>query len=174
MALKDIKLHSEILSELATSFIARQDKISDLNTGSTIHDILYLFSLAMEDVYLKISLELGDIPLELAEGIFNFKRKTGEYASGEVEFKLKKVAAVNVTIPKGTKVNAANGSEYKTTQDLVILKGVQKGQVAVVALKKDTLSNVGIGDVSVLSQSIDTVETVTNKLPITGGKEQET
>ena len=174
MPLNTVKLSPEILREMVSHFIASQEEVTDLNESSTIYEIFYIFSLALQDLNLKLNLNINDITIGLANSLFGFERNTGEYASGVVTFTLDESKKKPFIIPQNTVIYSSAGNEYRTTQTLIIPTGNKTGDTPATAINIGVINNAEIDTVNNLGSSIEAIEKVSNALPFTGGKNSET
>ena len=171
--LKDIKLAPAILQAMVSQFIAAQDQISDLNESSTTYEIFYCVARAIEDIYLKLHIGVGDISAEMAKSLFDFSQKKGAFAAGEITFTLKEAETKDQVIPSGTIVKSALGKEYKTSESLTIRAGKTTGTVAARAVEIGKESNTAGGKIEQKPDGMDFIKSVSNKLPFTGGADGE-
>lgn len=173
MALNSIKLHPQILEEMITSFIAQQSIVSDLNESSVTYELLYTFARALEDLHLKLKLDLVDIVTMQAESLFAFPRSNGAMAAGELEFTLKQPSNNDTFIPAGTSCYSASGVEYKTNQALTISALQTAGRIGATALLAGIDGNTDSNTITTLASKPDNLESVTNPLPFVGGLDSE-
>lgn len=171
--LKDIKLAPAILQEMVSQFIAAQDQISDLNESSTTYEIFYCVARAIEDIYLKLHIGVGEISAEMAKSLFAFPQKKGAYAAGEITFTLKAAETKDRVFPSGTIVKSALGKEYKTSESLTIRAGKTSGTATARALEIGKESNTAGGKINQKPEGMDFLKNVSNKLPFTGGLDGE-
>lgn len=172
--MSDIKRYDELMEEACTNMIAKQDKITDFNEGSVIHTILDTFCRIIGRLYTAIRTGFNTGLLLLVYSLFNFKKKSGNYAGGKVTFSRTTPIDARSVIPAGVKVSG-NGKTYITTESGVIESGmIDSSEVIIKAAEAGSDYNSAAGVVNSIDSSVPSdIVLVTNSLPITGGTDEE-
>src|SRR3954469_9622947 len=110
--------------------------------------------------------------------LFGFKRLGGGRATGVVTFKRNATrAAISLTsVPMGTQVSTLTDPPqyFQAVMNCALARGQLSVDVPVQAFTPGPTANVSAGSLTVLANSIEGVETVTNAQPCTGGTNEET
>jgi uncharacterized phage protein gp47/JayE len=164
---------SQIYEEMISYFVGNQDKITDLNTDQALDTQLQVFGRQLNQAYVKmaggIKKQFEVIPFQM----FNFPRRTEEYASTNVQFTRVESVGEKI-IPSGTVIGTVAGILFVTTEDATILNGNTNSDVInAIAQEAGSASNVPGGTITQIISSIDGVNTVTNTTSSSGGEDQE-
>lgn len=170
-----IKRYDEIMQDAIANFVARQDKVTDLNEGSVIHTILDTVSRIAEREYVAIRQGYNEMLSLVPYSIFGFERKSGTKAGGSVVFYRDTPINADTTIPSGTKVQGG-GVQFVTTENTIIeAGGIESNAVTTVAENFGMDYNVGRHEIdTIISTVAMDVSGVKNDVPFTGGTDNET
>ena len=173
-SLGDVKLSPQIMQDMIAFLVAQPDNpLSDFNESSVTYDILEAFARELEKLYLKMRGGVDQITDNLARLLFDFPKKEGSYAAGQVSFTLEAPLTRDFTIHAGTPLVSSNGQSYQTTENLVINAGRTRGTIGAVATERGADSNAGSLTVNVIGTTLAEEVAVNNILPFTGGKDTE-
>lgn len=103
----------------------------------------------------------------------NLTRKQPSNAVGTLEFSVSIPAQEDLQIPSGTIAAGSSGTTYETTEDAVIQKGKTQVTVKARSCVSGKSSNCAANTVNAIVNPPAGIETVTNPVPFTGGREQE-
>lgn len=166
---------NEFYTQMRDYFIANQDKITDLNTDSSIDTQFRAFANQLNQAMVKASggfkSQFEQIPFQ----IFDFQRKSATTSSGTLVFSVSTAATTDLTIPLGTIVATTAGLLYETTAAGVILTGnTSSSPITAQAQSSGSDYNTLINTVTVINSSLPEVNSVTNNTAFTGGTDKET
>lgn len=102
-------------------------------------------------------------------------RRGAAHATGTITFSRYLPLSFDLVIPAGT-VCATSGSsplEYETLEQAILSAGSLNVAVPTQAVQSGAAGNVASGRINTLSSSLTGINTVTNKTPFSGGREQE-
>lgn len=170
-----IRRYDEIMSEAVANFVAQQDKITDLNEGSVIHTILDTVSRIAEREYVAIRQGYNEMLSIIPYSPFEFVRKEGMFASGNVIFFRDKAINARTILPKGLHVEGG-GLKFTTTEMGVIEAGALESQeVSVIADGAGRDWNIGADVINTIDSVVAMdVAGVKNNKAFTGGSDEET
>lgn len=165
---------SQLYEQMKSYFVGNQDKITDLNTDQALDTQLQTFGRQLNQAYVKFSggikKQFEVIPFQM----FNFQRKTEEYATTNVQFSRVETTGEKI-IPTGTVIGTVAGILFVTTEDATILNGNTDSDVInAIAQESGSDSNVPGGTITQIISSVDGVNTVTNTTSSSGGLDKET
>ena len=103
-------------------------------------------------------------------------REVATHAKGEITFSRYLPLSFDLVIPKGTRC-ASTGStpiEYETTEEAVLRSGDLSVTIQAQAVLGGSEGNIAAGYVNTLLTALTGINYVGNRVPITGGREQET
>lgn len=171
----NIKRYDEIMQDAIANFVARQDKVTDLNEGGVIHTILDTVSRLAEREYVAIRQGYNEMLSMVPYAIFGFERKGGTKAGGSVVFYRDAPIDSDTTIPTGT-VLQGGGMQFVTTENAIISAGtIESEAVTAAAMEAGTAWNVGRHEIDTITSTVTMdVAGVRNDVPFTGGTDNET
>ena len=117
--------------------------------------------------------------LDVFCNLFGVYRQNGKRASGTVTFSVGSAATSIIDIPIGTQVAVPIGDNYlypiyfSTTAPAIIGIGATSQEVPVVATIPGATGNVPDGTITSLVGALNSITSVTNNLPMTGGSDPE-
>lgn len=168
-----VKSFDQIVSDMVAWIVANAPNITDLSPGSVIRSFVEGAALSMEEVYVSTYLGFRRYLNNVQETVFDFPRKSGTKAVVNVVFS-RVVAGAEVTIPAGTRLKTASGLRFILDAQTAILVGqVNSPSVAVTAEEVGSAYNVSSGTITIIEDSINGVDSVTNALAATGGVDVE-
>lgn len=171
----EILTAGEFLSQMRAFFIANQNKITDLNSGSALDTQFNAMSVQLNQAMVKVSggfkTQFEQIPFQM----FDFQRKPELFASGTEVFSRQTGDPVEITIPIGTIVGTPSGLLYTTTAAGAILSGnTSSSAIPITANEAGLDYDAQINTITVLNSSIPGVNSVTNNTATAGGRDKET
>jgi uncharacterized phage protein gp47/JayE len=162
---------------------ASQGKLNKVQTGSVLAAVFegLVYALAYQRWYLNLLPEAIAIEMMRFSGV---ARSAGAFAAGEVTILLNSPRSTPVLLSTGTFLPLSRSSGeivssqligYTVTKDLIIPPGNLDGTTTVQATQLGSAMNVSAFQLSIAGASIGMpyVNSVTNKLPITGGADLE-
>jgi uncharacterized phage protein gp47/JayE len=155
-------------------FLANQNRITDMNTGSAIDTQFKAVATQLNQVMVKadggFKRQFENIPYQ----VFDFDRRQEEFAFSTGTFTAPAPVTEQINIPSGSIVGTANGLLYLTESVVSILVGQDTSGVASVKAENPGAEyNVKVGDISILNSSIQGVSGFTNITAASGGKNVE-
>jgi hypothetical protein len=107
---------------------------------------------------------------------YGIKRKQPERASGKVTMSRNSDSPKDYLIQQGTIVqtNSVDPLRFQTTESKKLQAGTKEVTVSIEAIENGTDYNVVSGNITELPVKPNGIKSVTNKAPITGGKDEET
>lgn len=168
-----IKTFDELVASMTSWITAKSPQITDLVPGSVLRSICEACALCLEEIYVGTYLGFKRQLATIQEDIYNFERKAGTKATANVVFSRSGTTGT-VTIPSGTRVETPSGLRFATTAAGSITAGnTSSNPVEVEALEIGTSYNVSASSITVMTDTVDGVETVTNAAAATGGLNEE-
>lgn len=171
----EILTAGEFLTQMRSFFIANQDKITDLNSGSALDTQFNAMSVQLNQAMVKVSggfkTQFEQIPFLS----FDFQRKGESFASGTEVFSRQNPDLVEIPIPIGTIVGTPSGLLYTTTAAGAILSGnTSSAAISITANEAGAEYDVQANTITVLNSSVLGVNSVTNNTATAGGLDKET
>lgn len=169
------KSYNELYEEMKAQVSANTDKLTDFSEGSIIRAFLESVARVGGRIYTDTKVGYDNNLKAVPYAIFNFQKKKGKKAVGEVIFSSSAAVADVTVIPIGTEVSAGNLA-YKTTSVGRIEAGeLNSNSVSIQAEETGTKYNA-------LPNAVDTIKTVLpnnvvsvgNAAKIQGGADEET
>ena len=167
--------YTEIFNQMKRQMIANQNQITDFNDGSVITTCFEAIARVVEKIYIETRIGYTNNLKKIPYSIFEFKKKSGSYASVKVCFTIAEKLQTSTTIPVGTKVSY--GSLVFVTSEIAIVESgnVESNEVVATAEEIGTDYNIKAGDIDTISSVVSSnVVSVTNKEDATGGIDSET
>ncbi|KKM75427.1 hypothetical protein LCGC14_1390340 [marine sediment metagenome] len=169
-----LKLFSAILEDMTNWMIANQSKVTDFNEGAVTRSFLEAVGYEIEQSYIRTRVGFDESLPDIPFYAFNFIRKSGQKSSGNVVFSRTGTTG-DITIPIGTLVATADGTQFETTAVGTIQNGNQdSNSVSISATEEGTESNVPANTITVVVTPVNGVESVDNSASTTGGLDEET
>ncbi len=173
--MSDILTQKQFLDQMREFFIANQDKITDLNSGSALDTQFAAMATQLNQAMIKVEggfkKQFEQIPFQA----FDFQRKPEAFSSGTEVFSRPNPDLVEITIPIGTIVGTPSGLLYTTTAAGAILSGAtDSAAIAITANEASNSYDAQANTITVLNSSIAAVSTVTNNIATSGGLDKET
>ena len=171
----DILTAGEFQSQMRAFFIANQNNITDLNSGSALDTQFNAMSVQLNQALVKVSggfkTQFEQIPFQT----FDFQRKPELSASATEIFSRQTGDPVEITIPIGTIVGTSSGLLYTTTAAGAILSGnTSSSAIPITANEAGIAYDAQINAITVLNSSVPGVNSVTNNIAASGGRDKET
>lgn len=168
-----VKNFDTLVADMAAWITAHAPQITDLTPGSVLRSICEGLALCLEELYVGTYLGFKRQLSTIQEDIYAFARKAGTKATTTVVF-TRSGTTGTVTIPLGTRVGTASGLQFVTTAAGSITPGnTSSSPVPVEAELVGTVYNVASASITVMVDTIDEVNTVTNANAATGGTNEE-
>lgn len=104
----DTKNYNQILSEMKENAIAGNSGLTDFNEGSIVMTIFESIARPLEQAYIDTRNGYNNNLRAIPYSVFDFKQKSGQKASVDVQFSRNAALGIVSTIPSGTRVS--NGS----------------------------------------------------------------
>jgi uncharacterized phage protein gp47/JayE len=171
----EIRRYDDLMRQASANMIAKQDKITDFNSGSIIHTFLDTLCRIAERIYAAIRQGYNDNLRLVPYSVFGFERKKGTRATGTVQFKRGKALPTRTAIPAGTKVSGG-GKGFTTVEIGFIEPGaVHSNNIKVLADETGAEYNTAALTINTIDSmaSSDVVE-VANPEALSGGADAET
>ncbi len=163
-----------IVSDMVAYIVANSPQITDLNPGSVIRSFCEGVGLTTEELYVGVYLGFRKYLSNIKTDVFGFEKKAGVKATTNVIFS-RAGSSGDVTIPSATRVQTASGLKFATTAQIQILDGNNDSNpVEVEADKIGVAYNVALNTITIMIDTIDGVDSVTNANAATGGVDRET
>jgi len=170
-----IKAYDDIVSDMVAWIVATSPTITDLTPGSVIRSFCESAGLCLEELYVSVYLGFKRYLDQIQENVFDFQRKEGTKSSTYIIFTRTVPTVSVVTIPVGTYVETPSGLKFLTKEVAIIASNAAtSNSVEVESDEVGTLYNVQASTITVISDSIDGADTVTNANAATGGVDSET
>lgn len=169
-----VKFFNEIYDDMAAWFFGRNDDVTSGHDGSVLMTIFEVIAQELERLYIDADIGMKHKIKEFLYSWFKHTRKSAQYAVGKVVFSCVKPAAQTIEIPAGTVVSTAQGVQFKTiTQGLILQGETDSAEVAVEAQESGTGANVKSDSVTIINTYIPGVDSVTNPAIMSGGEDEE-
>lgn len=154
---------------------ATQEKITDFNIGSVARTLVEAPAVELDELYQQMFIGLREaIPVSVYNS-FGFGALPAEAGSGVVRFSSLVAPAANVLIPAGTSVRAPSGLyKYATLVDATLLAGQTHVDVMVYCEVAGSITNALANTITEISSSVSGIDSVTNPIAFTNGREAET
>ena len=104
----DTKNYNQILSEMKENAIAGNSGLTDFNEGSIVMTIFESIARPLEQAYIDTRNGYNNNLRAIPYSVFDFKQKSGQKASVDVQFSRNAALGIVSTIPSGTRIS--NGS----------------------------------------------------------------
>jgi len=164
-----LKLFSAVLEDMISWMTATQSKITDFNEGAVCRSMFEAIGLEIEQLYIRTRIGIEDSLKEIPFYAFDFTRKAGQKASGNVIFS-RTGSSGEIIISIGTLVATADGTQFETTSVGTIADAQQdSNSVTITAVEEGTEANVPANTVIVIVTPVSGVETVDNAAATSGG-----
>lgn len=169
------KSYNEIYEEMKAQVAANTDRLTDFSEGSIIRTFLEAVARVGSRIYIDTKVGYDNNLKAVPYAIFNFKKKSGKKASGEVVFGSASAVNAGTVIPIGTEISAGNCT-YKTTSRGVIEAGaLTSNPVSVQAEEAGVRYNALPDAVNTIKTVLpNNVVSVTNESKIQGGADEKT
>jgi len=169
-----LKLFAAVLEDMVNWMIATQSKVTDFNEGAVIRSFLEAIGYEIEQLYIRTRVGFDESLPSIPFYAFDFVRKVGQKSSGSIIFSRSGTTG-EITIPIGSLVATADGTQFETTSTGTIENGNQdSNSVSIMATEAGSESNVPANTIIVIITPISGVETVDNSSATSGGLNQET
>lgn len=170
-----IKDFVSIVVSMVNHMKATQSKITDFNVGSVARTLVEAPAQEIEQLYIQIFNGLREsIPTAVFRS-FQFDALVARPASGTVTLTADPDAEFPISIPAGTVIKVAGSPvKYLTARDVSLDFVEQTASVRVLADRPGVIGNTGAFTANQLDFPIQGVASVFNRLPISGGAEDET
>jgi uncharacterized phage protein gp47/JayE len=171
----EIRSFTTLYNNMKNWIIAKQNKLTDFNTGSVISSLVEAIAREIAQIYIRCRVGYDQFLSVLPYSIFKFYAKAGTYATGTVVFSRTAAILSETSIPAGTIVSAGEFT-FSTTVTGSILSGqVNSSSLPVIATSFGYDYNVAQGQISVILSVLPSdIAAVTNTLKLTGGTDEET
>jgi uncharacterized phage protein gp47/JayE len=169
------KSYREIFEAMRNHIIAHQTQVTDFNEGSVVLSVVEAPAREIATLYNKTISNIQLYAKDMAFAQFDFEKKDGLAASGSVIFSRKTVSSMEARIPQGSLISTADGLQFETTAEGVILTGtINSGNVPVSCMKVGQTGNVNPQKVNTIVNVIYGVDSVINNAAMSGGVDIET
>lgn len=164
-----VKPFDKIVADMVSWVVANSPEVSDMTPGSLIRSFCEATALTVEELYVATYLGFRRYLSEVPSLIFDFDKKAGTKATSSVIFSRSGTTGT-ATIVSGTEVSTPTGLSFFTTDLVTIADGNSDSPtIEVEAEEVGTAYNVSANSITVLAESIDGVESVTNSIGAVGG-----
>lgn len=169
-----IRTYEEIYDDLQNTFLANQNKITDMNNASIIKAFLVAVATEESRKYIETEMSFTESIKKIPLSIFGFEKKQGTFATGKVVFSSNEPVAFNVVIPIGTVVSGG-GFTFETQAIATIPNGAtESNEVFIIAQKVGVAQNLDIGGISGIETVVsDEVKKVKNFQKLENGSDEE-
>ena len=173
--MSDILTQKQFLDQMREFFIANQDKITDLNSESSLDTQFAAMATQLNQALIKVEggfkKQFEQIPFQT----FDFQRKPETFSSGTEVFSRQSGDPEEIPIPIGSIVGTPSGLLYTTTAVGAILSGnTDSSAIPITANEAGTQYDAQIDKITVLNSSVPGVNSVTNNTATAGGRDKET
>jgi len=173
--------YETLINSLKQSIKDRAPELNDFNEGSVISTLVHVLSRelkflyeAMDQAYRRAFIDEASGPaLEYVVALLDIRRNEPVKATGAVTFARKTPTSNSVAIKAGTRVTDTRGRIFETTARVEIPANQPDVKVAVQAKAPGSEGNVAANTITIMPTPPIGVNTVTNGLPLTGGKDEE-
>lgn len=170
-----IKAYDDLVKDMISWIVANTPGITDLTPGSVIRSYCEAAGLCLEELYVSVYLGFRRYLDEIQENVFGFVRKDGTKASTLVSFGRTVATASPVVIPIGTEIKTGSGLVFETTEEATIpANQLTSNSVEANAQEVGVAYNVLSGTITIIANTINGVDTVSNSIAATGGVDKET
>jgi len=175
-----------IYSNLKSTFLSKQNKLSDIDEPGVVYAILYGIAKELTDLYETTAQIINRAFIDTATGedldrigsLVGCTRKGGTKATGTLRFSRTTPADRDYLIPKGTRARTPLQPDktylsFQITEDAILQEGQTSVDVAAESVANGNKYNVNANKVIILETKINGVTNVTNPSPFTGGTDDE-
>ena len=156
-------------------FIANQNKVTDLNSGSAMDTQFNAMAIQLNQALVKVSGGFKEQFEQIPFQTFNFQRKEELYSSGTAVFSRQTSTPDAVTIPVGTVIGTPAGLLFTTEEVGTILAGnLDSNAVNIKANKPGAKYDILVDGITVINSSVPGINSVTNNTATAGGCDKET
>jgi hypothetical protein len=178
-ALPDINLDprtESIIAEEAQllAFNSSSGKLNDFSAGSPLRALVEAQAFCGGEVLWYLNKSIPAIALQFYKNV-GVERRLGTKANVKLTFNLRQTQQIPFTIPANFKVlTSDNSAAFLTDESLTIPPGNVSGSVSATAEVAGSDSNVAPQTITLASQPLVNLQSVTNLSPAQGGSEKET
>ena len=176
----------EIYSRLKQTFLANQNKLSDIDEPGVIYALFQAFASELEELYNAFDDLLDRAFMDTATGedldrigaLVGCERKSGSKATGTLRFSRSTPADRDYFIPKGTRARTPllpdrTYLSFETTEDAILEQGQTYVNVQAQSIAEGSQYNVPADSILLIETPVAGVEEVTNPSPFQGGSDPE-
>lgn len=168
-----IKSFDQILKDWIAWTVAKAPQITDMTPGSVIRSFCEAGSLAMEELYVAVYLGFQRYLNNVQETVFDFHKKEGTRAIVEIVFS-RSITSESVVIPEGVRLKTNTGLRFTTIESGQLNSGeTSSSLIKAEAENVGAAYNVMNSSVTILEDSVPSIETVTNPSAASGGVDSE-
>lgn len=172
--MEEIKSYDQIYNDMVKYIIAHQNEITDFNSGGVLTSQIEAMAREIALLYINVRVGYSSYLRALPSSIFDFQKKEGDKAAGQVVFSRTRAFSYETIIPAGTIV-AAGSLNFLTTEDGKILSGtVDSAPIAVTAEEIGSKGNLNASEINKIVSTLPSdIVRVENPNPSTGGRDIE-
>lgn len=171
----ETKTYDELYEQMQAQIVSSTDKVSDFTQGSIMRSFLESVARIASRIYTDTKIGYDNNLKAIPYAIFNFSKKNGTKASGEVVFS-SSVTLEDVTIiPIGTEVTSGTYTYKTTTIGRIEAGELSSNTVSIIAEDVGVKYNAVPGSITTIKTVLpNNVVSVTNEAKIEGGTDEET
>ena len=169
-----VKNADQIINDLIAYITSKTTKVTDFTPGSVIKSFCEGVGISLEEFYVSVYLGFIRALKQIPATVFDFSRKTGVRATTTAVFSRGTVAVTDILIPIGSRVSTSSGLSFLTTEIGYILTGnTDSDPISIRAEDVGKVYNVPADSITILSSTINGVETVNNDNAAVNGVDTE-
>ena len=170
-----IKSFDSIVASMINNITATTNSLTDFNTGSALRTVLESVASEIDQFYQSLLKGLYEaVPVSVYK-TFSFEKEAAVAASGYVTFTREAGGSGDITIPAGTKVSVPNAEySYSVNDDTVLADGSNTVDALVTASITGSSANCLVGAITMMTDEVDGVASVTNASAFINGADEET
>lgn len=169
-----VKDFRSILAGMVNLVRGATDQLTDFRPGSVTRTLLEAPAGEIAALYLEMFHGITEaIPVAIY-GAFDFERLPAIAAYGDVVFSREAPVETAVTIPVGTRMVTASGTQYETTAPAVLAAGEAAVAVSARCVFAGAAGNVAAGTLTSMASWISGIDAVTNPAAMSTGRDEET
>lgn len=169
------KTQEQCTAEMLSFFIANSG-MYNLSTISGSIELTLFQAVAFEYEQITFAIDQGlkRSILTVGNTLLNITPPTESHAVTTLRFERSAPADEGYLVPAGTTASAPNGTSFSTLADVILQEGSTFVDTAAVAVTAGSAGNTDAGTITLLNSLILGIETVSNPVPATGGRDAPT
>lgn len=171
-----LKSFQDVLKGMADWVTQQSNKLVDFTTGSMIRTLLEAVATEVEEFYYRTYKNFQWSVENSIYNSFNFQPQPAVKANGSLTLTFSNALTSTLTIPIGTQfaTTGQNPLYFQTTSAYTISVGATTASITVYCTTPGTIGNVGANTITVMTNPISVVSTVTNPSAFLTGMDEET